>query len=117
MIRIQAILTLLLALGTAVYLAKLRSTLGSRILVLLLVLAGFVLVAHPSLATRLAQALGVGRGVDLVIYLALLGQGFVILMLFSSLRAVGQKLTAVVRELALVTARDASGSGKEDALD
>jgi len=116
MIRIQATLLLLLAAGTAVYLAKLRSTLAGRVLVLLLVLAAFILIADPSLSTLLAHALGVGRGVDLVIYLALLGQGFVILLLFSSLRALGQKLTAVVREMALLTAEDGAASRKEAEL-
>ena len=101
---IQATLMFLLAVGTTVFLAKLRATRTGRVLVLTLVLAALVLVVYPSLATRLAHALGVGRGVDLLIYLALLGQGFLILLLFSSLRAMGQKLTIVLRELALVTA-------------
>jgi len=106
MIRIQTTLILLLAAGTAIFLAKLRSTLAGRLVVLLLVLAALLLIVHPSLSTALAHVLGVGRGVDLVIYLTLLGQGFVILLLWSSLRTLGQRLTVIARELALATAED-----------
>jgi hypothetical protein len=106
MIRIQATLILLLLFGTAIYLAKLRSTLAGRMVVLALVLAGVVLIAHPSAATELAHAFGVGRGVDLIVYLALIGLRFVTLLLFSSVRTLSQKLTEVTRELALATAED-----------
>ena len=76
MMPIQGALILLLALGTTVFLARLRATRAGRVFVLLLVLAALALVVYPALATGLAHACGVGRGVDLLIYLALLGQGF-----------------------------------------
>jgi small membrane protein len=104
MIRIQALLILLLAAGAGVYVVRLHATLAARLMVLGVAFCGAALVAWPAGATALAGLVGVGRGVDLIIYLALLAQGFLLLLLFSALRELRSKLAEVTRELALASA-------------
>jgi hypothetical protein len=116
MIRIQATLILLLVCAALVYLTKLRSALRDRLIVVAFALAGIALILYPSATTVLAHALGVGRGVDLVIYLALIGQGFVTLVLFSRIRTIDQKLADVARALALATAEDGRLASPADGI-
>ena len=92
MMIIQPILTLLLAGAVIAYFVRLRSRLADRIIVLLLATAALVLVANPGLAILLAHAVGVGRGVDLIIYLTLFGYGFLGLLLISKVRGSKRKL-------------------------
>ena len=64
-----------------------------------------VLVASPSLSILLAHALGVGRGVDLVIYLSLPCLAFLLLLVFSKIRDLEAQITALAGEAALWRAR------------
>jgi len=113
---IQPILTLLLAGAVIAYFVRLRSRLADRIIVLLLATAALVLVANPGLAILLAHAVGVGRGVDLIIYLTLFGYGFLGLLLISKVRGLEAQVAELAQALALATARKpAEGSGWPDA--
>lgn len=101
MTRIQPILLLLLVLLTVLYFAKMRSRLLDRIVVSILAALGLTLVAVPAVASRLARTLGVGRGVDVVIYFSIVGIGFFILLLISKVRELENKITVLTREVAL----------------
>jgi hypothetical protein len=59
------------------------------------------LVLRPEWATRIAHAVGIGRGVDLIFYLAIPGLAFLILVLFSRIRQLEARLTETIREQAL----------------
>ena len=48
-----------------------------------------------------AQLVGVGRGVDLLIYVSLIGIGFLMLLLVSKIRDLENKVTLLTREVAL----------------
>jgi len=67
----------------------------------LLWLAAAVVVLVPDTASYLAFQVGVGRGSDLVTYLALLLVFYLIFKLFLRLEKFERQLTAIVRELAL----------------
>lgn len=101
---IQYLLAALVVAGMLLYFARLRSRLADRLIVLLLGAAGLVLVAFPDLAQRAAEYVGVGRGADLVIYVALLGLAWVCLVLLSRLRELDARLTELARAIALSTA-------------
>ena len=64
-------------------------------------LFGVVFVLKPEWTGSIARDLGVGRGTDLMMYLGFTGLGFFVLMLWSKLRDMDARLTAIVRELAL----------------
>jgi len=101
MIPAQPILIAVLAIITILYFTRLRSKAADGLIIILVFTCALVLVARPELATRLAQAVGIGRGVDLILYLSIPGLAFLILVLFSKQRKLDEKLTAMVREDAL----------------
>ncbi len=67
----------------------------------LLWIAVGVVVMLPDSTTFLAHRLGVGRGVDLVTYLALLFIFFLLFRLFSRIEELERDITRLVREIAL----------------
>lgn len=103
--RIGQIVFLLAGLAFAVYATRLRSTVTDRLVYLLLAGSGCVLVLYPDWSTEIAHRVGIGRGVDLVIYL------FIVFSLFhyasgaAKARQTERAITAVVRRLALTELR------------
>ncbi len=87
-----------------VYVFRLRTELGDRLIYIALVLGGMAFAFNPALSTRIANAIGIGRGTDLIVY------AFVILSLFRQVsmsvqhKRFERQITALVRELALARA-------------
>src|SRR5438477_8686369 len=98
---IQPVLIVLMVGIAILYFAKMRSRFLDRVIVLFFAVAGAILVSAPGIATALAQLVGVGRGVDVVIYLSLVSIGFLILLLISKIRDLENKVTILTREVAL----------------
>lgn len=94
------------ALGVLV--STLRHRLGARIGMawLLLWVSAGVAIARPELTVRVARALGIARGADLVFYLAILAMFVGFFAVYAKFRRLEGDLTALVRQLAL---REASG--------
>ena len=104
MILIQFILIPLLLLLLVMYFVRLRSRFFMRAIALLVGILGIVLVARPEWSTVVSQALGVGRGTDLITYLGLVGLSFVCLLLYSKLRFLEAQLTSLIRTAAIAGA-------------
>lgn len=68
---------------------------------------GIILVLFPDLSEWSASILGVGRGVDLVLYLFVIGALGAIFLLHLRVRAHSEALTAVARETALLAVKHA----------
>jgi len=98
---VQPILIVLLIGIVVVYFSRLRSGVLDRLVVLLFAMAGIVMAAVPDLTTRLAGLAGVGRGADLFMYFALLGFGFLGLVLYSKLRDLEASITELARSIAV----------------
>ncbi len=64
-------------------------------------LAAIIVVLRPGLAVWLAQFLGVGRGVDAVIYLTIAGLALTVFRLWIRLEKIEKHLTRLVRQNAL----------------
>ncbi len=79
------------------YAFRARSIIGDRLVLAGLGGAGIVMALQPSLATRLANLLGIGRGADLVVYVFILYSLFHNLHVGSRLRSMEQQLTQIVR--------------------
>ena len=105
MILAQPILITLLVVLVVLYFARLRSRGSDGLLIALCFVVSAFLVVRPTVATRLAHMVGIGRGVDLVIYLAIPGLALMILLLFARTRDLNLKLTATLRELAISNAQ------------
>jgi hypothetical protein len=107
----QVVLLALIA-GLVVYSFAGRSVSRDRTLLLILAVLGGVLVLWPGLSTSVARALGVGRGADLVFYLFVVFCLFRFVSIAGDRRRMDERLTGVVRELALLTARPATDDGR-----
>jgi hypothetical protein len=73
-------------------------------------LGGLYLVWVPAHATRLAELVGIGRGVDLIIYTWVGISLLLLLNLHLKLRAQMELITVLAREIAIANAR--SGQSK-----
>jgi hypothetical protein len=104
---IQILLVAAAVLWLASYLAQVRTQGLARLVAVVAAFGGITLVLFPALSVRLAKLLGVTRGVDLVIYLSLVGVGFLWLQLATRMRALEGQLTELVRRIALDRAADA----------
>lgn len=74
-------------------------------------LGAAIVIALPNTTTVVAQLLGVGRGVDLVVYGAIVLLFFLLFKIFVHLDKLESKLTDIVRKDAL---RDLREDKKED---
>lgn len=111
---VQFILMLLVIGMLALYFSRLRSGVLDRVVVLAFGILGLVMVAVPDMTTRVANFVGVGRGADLFIYLALLGIGFACLLLYSKLRELEASITNLSRTVAIDRARGPRDADKPD---
>lgn len=98
---IQLFLSVLLA-GTAILVGFQRST--SRLLrsvVLCVIAFGAFLVWFPEVTDRFAEAFGVGRGADLVLYVWVVITLALIVFLYLKLAALSRRTTQLARAIAL----------------
>jgi len=78
------------------------------LLSMLTALTGLYFVWVPAHATWLAELVGIGRGVDLILYLWVVISLIVLLNLHLKLRKQMEVITVLARELALANARSAA---------
>lgn len=109
---IQFLLIPAIALLLIIYLRRFRTLLLDRLLILIFSFAGVVMVLKPEWTNRIANDLGVGRGTDLVSYLGLFGLTFFCLLLWSKIRDMEARLTALARTQALKNAHEPSEDKK-----
>ena len=96
------------------YALRLRSMLRDRIIFTVIVLVGIALAVHPDLSTRIANAIGIGRGADLMLYVFILFSLFQTVHLAARLKTIDARITSVVRESALARPLLPSDRGSED---
>jgi hypothetical protein len=72
----------------------------------LLWVAGLVMLWDPDLTRVAARAVGIQRGVDLVLYLAVIGGVIGFFAVSIRFRRVERQLTTLVRELSMLTPRE-----------
>jgi len=101
MTSIQSILILLSAVGALAANVVFRSRASHRVFAVIFFGTAAVCVIFPGLTTDVAKKLGVGRGADLLLYAGVFAGIYAFLLLYLHIRRIEQKLTAVVRELAL----------------
>ena len=101
---IQPLLVLLFAVFVLIYLARFRSRLLDRLIVVFVAGLSTLMVIVPSLAGTLARWLDVGRGADLITYLGLVGLIFLWLLLYTRMRELSTKMTMLARAIAINTA-------------
>ena len=106
------IILIALIIAVIVYVFTVRSVSRDRAAMLILAAVGCILVIWPGLSTDVARSIGIGRGTDLLFYL------FVVFCLFrfvstaAETRRLNERITRVVRDSALRTARPAPDDGR-----
>jgi hypothetical protein len=70
---------------------------------------GAVAVVFPELATALAHFVGVGRGADLITYIAIVGVMFALIHYDTKFVELQQQVTELTRELALLRSESIGG--------
>ena len=102
---IQPLLIVLLFVFVLLYLARFRSRLFDRLIVVFVAGLGALMIIFPSLANTFAHLLGVIRGADLITYLGLSGLIFLWLLLYIRMRDLNVQLTMLARSIAISKAR------------
>jgi hypothetical protein len=103
----QFILSILLA-GIVVYAwSEYARSPVVAVLTLLVASAGLYFVWMPEHSTQLAEAVGIGRGVDLILYIWVCLSLIVLLNLHLKLRTQMELITTLARKIALADARPA----------
>ena len=103
----QFILSVLLA-GIVVYAwSEYARSPSVAVLTLLVASAGLYFVWMPEHSTQLAEAVGIGRGVDLILYIWVCLSLIVLLNLHLKLRTQMESITMLARKIALADARPA----------
>ena len=100
-IQISQIVLIAATLGFIIYAFRLRTILLDRFLYVLIALTAIIFVIDPAFSTRIANAIGIGRGTDLILYAFIMFSLFQVVTVSASLRELERKLTLVVRETAI----------------
>lgn len=103
---IQILLSLLILIIGLYVFRKFRNSIVDIVLFFGFLLTGLVFIMYPELTTKIAKFLGVGRGADMVFYLAILFFTFVSLKLYERLRGLEKLLHKIIREKAIDEAKD-----------
>jgi small membrane protein len=80
-----------------------------KVVIVLILLSGIFFAFFPEKSNTLAHLMGIGRGADLIIYLAILGFAYVILLLYSKIKALEYQVVTILRKQSL---DDVNLSGK-----
>ena len=98
---IQIFLILFAVTFLLVYLGYFRSVLRDRLIAMGIFASAILAILFPQFTTTAANAIGVGRGADLLLYLLVVGSMFAVVMLTTRLVSVENTLTEIVRQLAI----------------
>jgi small membrane protein len=102
---IQPVLIALCLLGAILGSIVFRSKLAYRLLAAFLFFSASVCVIFPGITSEVANALGVGRGADLLLYLGLLAGIHSFLLLYLKERRMDRRITELTRAIAIRDAR------------
>jgi hypothetical protein len=101
---VQPLLIIALVAIFILYLAYFRTHLLDRLIALTIFVAGFLAILFPDSTGQIAQFVGVGRGVDLCLYIFSLATMFSLVLLYSKIARLERLNTQLVRCLAIQNA-------------
>ena len=101
MTSIQGILIVCLLMAAILASVAFRARLVYRLLAVVLFLAATIFIFSPDLTTVIARSLGVGRGADQLLYVALIAGVHIALLLYRRTRELDRRMTELVRAAAI----------------
>ena len=84
---------------------RFRNSVLDFVLIFLILITGMIFVAFPALTNRLAHAMGVGRGADMIFYLSIVFFSFILLKLYARIRKLEMMINTLVRENSIANAK------------
>jgi hypothetical protein len=108
---VQPLFIVALVITAFVYLSYFRTSLADRLIALSIFFAGFLAVLFPDMTSTVAHLVGVGRGVDLCLYLFSLATMFSLVMLYTKIARLERLNTELVRSIAIHTAQTSLPEG------
>ena len=108
---LQPLLVTILVILFAIYWFGLRTRLADQLVILVSTAALAMLIFRPDWSDKISQSIGIGRGVDLLFYLAHAFTAFVVLVLFINARRQEARMAILTRHLAHLSARPAETTG------
>lgn len=88
------------------FISKSKGILIKRTFYVFATIIGLILFIFPTLTQRIANYLGIGRGVDLFIYLFILFSWFWFISTSAKIQSIEQKITQIVREISINNSSD-----------
>lgn len=101
---IQGLLAGCFILGFTIYLSSFRSRVRDRFLALSMLILALVAIMFPNITSVVANAIGVGRGTDLVTYMTFSCGAVLAVLLYAKISATEATLTKVIRHIAIIEA-------------
>jgi hypothetical protein len=83
------------------YFRRFRRPAMDKIFIALIGITGIFFLLNPEISNQLAHFLGIGRGADLIFYLAILGFGYLTVVLYSKINKLEEQLAAIIRKQSL----------------
>lgn len=90
------------------YVFQFRTVLSDRLIMLLLSGVGIILIVFPDISSIAAHKIGIGRGVDLIMYMFILFCLFRFVGISADSRKMETKVTSIIRTIAIKNARTGS---------
>lgn len=111
---IKQILFVFILIVSIIYITRVRNFLIDRVILALLMLTGILFVIFPNFTSVIANAIGIGRGADLVFYLFIFSTLFIFFYVLSKMNKLNRDFTEFVRNDAIRNASRANGSEHEN---
>jgi len=103
--QISQILILAFLLFIIIHILSLKGLTSTRILFISLLGTGVLFVLMPDLTTKIANAIGIGRGTDLIIYLFVIFNLYQFIFMLAEQNRLLKMVTVMGREIALLKAQ------------
>ena len=111
---IKQILFVIILIVSIIYITRVRNFLIDRVILALLMLIGILFVIFPNFTSVIANAIGIGRGADLIFYLFIFSTLFIFFYLLSKMNKLNRDFTEFVRKDAIRNVSKANGLEHEN---
>ena len=102
----QIILIVAIVFLFSLYMIYFKNRLVIRLLMMVIFSSGLILTISPNISSKIANQLGIGRGVDLIFYISIVFGLLGFIVLYSKYRKMEIMLTELIRKETIRTASE-----------
>jgi small membrane protein len=104
-VNLGQILLLILILILGLYFFRMRTILMDRLIMVVLFFSAIFFIIFPDISTVIANALGIGRGTDMIFYFFFVFSLFQFINISSDRKRIDKSMTDIVRAIAIQNAK------------